>query len=120
MISSDKNVEAIAKLFDSVKDWASTKAEYMKLDAADKGVRILSALIFLVVFLFFVFSISILMSIAVAMAISSLVGMAWAFVIMAVFYVIMFLLLVVFRKKWVVNPLVKFFSLMVDDGIDEV
>ncbi len=116
MISSDKNVEIVTQLFESIKDWVGTKAEYMKLDAADKGVRILSALIFLVVFLFFVFSISILMSIAIAMAISSFVGMAWAFVIMAVCYVIMFLLLIVFRKKWVVNPLVKFFSLILEAG----
>lgn len=116
MISSDKNVETVSQLFDAVKDWVGIKAEYLKLDAADKGVRILSALIFLVVFLFFVFSISILMSIAIAVAISSFVGMAWAFVIMAVLYVIMFLLLIVFRKKWVVNPLVRFFSLILESG----
>lgn len=116
MISSDKNVEAIAKLVDSLKDWVGTKAEYLKIDAADKGVRILSALIFIMLFLFFMFSISILVAIALAMGLSSYIGMAWSFLILAVFYLIVFLLLVIFRKRWVVNPLVKFFSLMIEAG----
>jgi len=120
MISSDKNVETIAQLIDSLKNWAGVKAEYLKIDAADKGVRILAALIFIMLFLFFMFSISILLSIAIAMAISQFTGMAWAFVIMAVFYLILFLMLVIFRKQWVVNPLVKFFSLMLDSGEEEV
>lgn len=114
MISSDKNVDAIAKLIDSLKNWASLKAEYLKIDAADKGVRILSALIFIMLFLFFMFSISILVAIAIAIGLSSLIGMAWSFLLLAVFYLIIFLLLVIFRKRWVVNPLVKFFSLMID------
>lgn len=119
MISSDKNVETIARLVDSLKDWAGTKAEYLKIDAADKGVRILSALIFVMLFLFFFFSITILVAIAIAIGISSYTGMAWAFLIMATVYVILFLLLIIFRKQWVVNPLVKFFSLIIDNGDEE-
>lgn len=119
MISSDKNVETFVQLIDSLKSWAGLKAEYLKIDAADKGVRILAALIFLVVFLFFVFSISILFSIAIALAISTFTGTAFAFVIMALVYVFAFLLLIIFRRRWVMNPLVKFFSLLLDSGADD-
>lgn len=119
MVSSDKNIESIVQLIESLKSWAGVKAEYLKIDAADKGVRILAALVFLVVFLFFVFSISILMSIALALAISNFVGTAWAFVIMAFAYAFVFLLLIILRKQWVMNPLVKFFSLILDTGDDD-
>ena len=119
MISSDKNVDALLKLFESLKSWASVKAEILKIDAADKGVRILAALIFIVLFLFFVFSISILLSIAIALAISEFTGMAWAFVIMATVNLIVFLLLIILRKMWVVNPLVKFFSAILSTDIEE-
>lgn len=119
MISSDKNVETFIQLIDALKSWAGVKAEYLKIDAADKGVRILAALIFIVVFLFFVFSISILLSIAIAIAISQFTGTAWAFVIMACAYLISFLLLIIFRKKFVTNPLVKFFSMMIESEADD-
>lgn len=118
MVSSDKNIESIVQLIESLKSWAGVKAEYLKIDAADKGVRILAALIFLVVFLFFVFSISILISIALALAISNFVGMAWSFVIMAFAYLLVFLLLIILKKQWIMNPIVKFFSLILDSEED--
>ncbi|MCF0244322.1 MAG: phage holin family protein [Bacteroidaceae bacterium] len=110
MISSDKNIEFLVQLFDAIRKWMGVKAELMKVDAADKGVRILAALIFIVIFMFILSTISILLSVAIALTIGQYTGMAWAFVIMAFVHIVFFLLLIIFRSKWVVNPLVRLFS----------
>ncbi|MCQ2244838.1 MAG: phage holin family protein [Bacteroidaceae bacterium] len=116
MISSDKNVEIIVQLLESLKKWAGVKAELLKIEAADKGIRVIAAFIFIMMFMFFMFSISILLALALAVAIASYTGMAWAFVIMAVVYLVFFLATIAFRKKLIVNPLVKFFALLLEAG----
>ena len=45
MFSSDKNVETIGQLVEVLKHYIGLRSEYMKLDAADKVVRLLTALI---------------------------------------------------------------------------
>ena len=105
MISSDKNIETITQLIDAIKDWLGVRAELLKIDAADKGVRILTALIFIVFSFFFGIVISIFLSLALALFIGEYTGMLWAFVIMAVAYLLVFLLLFIFRKILCLNPL---------------
>lgn len=120
MMSSDKNVDLFVQLLESLKKWVGVKAELLKIDAADKGVRIIAGLIFVMLFMFFLFSMSILLSLALAAVISSYTGLAWSFVIMAVVYLVFFLAMIAFRKTLVVNPLVKFFSLLLESSSTNV
>mgnify|MGYP004448746351 CR=1 FL=1 len=110
MVSSDKNIDTAVQLIETLMKWVGVKSEILKMEAADKGVRLIAALVFLVLFLFFFFAISVFLSVAAAMAISPFTGEAWAFVILAVAYMLVFLLLIIMRKRWVINPLVRFFS----------
>jgi len=43
------------------------------------------------------------------------VGKAWAFVIVAAFYLFCFLLLLAFRKKWIERPVVRFLASLLMD-----
>ena len=44
MLSSDKNVESIAQLVESVKSYVGLQGEYLKLDVIQKIVRLVTAL----------------------------------------------------------------------------
>ena len=45
MFSSDKNIETIAQLVEQLKQYGGLKLEMLKLDATEKTVKIISALI---------------------------------------------------------------------------
>ena len=50
MLSSDKNVESIAQLVESVKNYVGLQGEYLKLDVIQKVVRLATALTLTIVF----------------------------------------------------------------------
>ena len=51
MLSSDKNVESIAQLVESVKNYVGLQGEYLKLDVIQKIVRLVTALTLTIVLL---------------------------------------------------------------------
>ena len=51
MFSSDKNVESIAQLVESVKSYVGLQGEYLKLDVIQKVVRLVTALTLAIVLL---------------------------------------------------------------------
>ena len=67
-----------------------------------KHVTMVLALFLLLIFIY--------LSFAAAYALAPLVGTAWAFVIVAAFYLVIFLLLMAFRKQWIERPVVKFLA----------
>ena len=84
MFSTDKNIETIAQLIEVVRHYIGLQTKYMKLDVIDKIVRLLTAL----------------------------VGIAAAFACIAGAYFAVLLLFVIFRKKWIERPLVRFLASM--------
>ena len=51
MLSSDKNVESIAQLVESVRNYVGLQGEYLKLDVIQKIVRLVTALTLTIVLL---------------------------------------------------------------------
>ncbi|MBR1469788.1 MAG: phage holin family protein [Prevotella sp.] len=110
MFSSDRNIETIGQLAEAVKHYVGLQHEYLKLDIIEKVVRLitvitLTAVLALLVILFLIYC-----SFAVAYALSPVVGTAVAFSIVAVFYLVILLLVVLFRQKWIERPVVKFLA----------
>ena len=66
MFSSDKNIETIAQLVEQLKQYGGLKLEMLKLDATEKTVKIISALILGFVLLLIVCAVAICASFAVA------------------------------------------------------
>ena len=110
MISSDKNIETIAQLAESLKHYVGVQSEYVKLDIIEKVVRLLTLTAMALVVVLTLLLMLIYLSFAAAYALSPLVGTVWAFVIIAGVY---FLLLVLFlrnRRNWIEKPLVSFLA----------
>ena len=110
MFSSDKNVETIGQLVEVLKHYIGLRSEYMKLDVADKVVRLLAALIMGSLLLALLALALIYLSFAAAFAMADYVGLAPAFCIVAGAYLFILVLFILFRHQWIEKPLVKFLA----------
>lgn len=109
MFSSDKNIESIAQLVESVKHYIGLKTEFMRFDLVDKVVKIITALVLTAVILIMVVLMSIYLSFALAFALGSLMdSYTLGFLIVAAIYLLLLLLVVAKRKTWIERPLVRF------------
>ena len=110
MLSSDKNVEKIAQLIRVLKHYLGLEAEYLKLDAIDKVVRLFTAAALAVVFFLIIIAVALMLSLAAAFWLGQHIGMAPAFLIMALVHLMVLVLFFVFRKPCIEKPLVHFLA----------
>lgn len=110
MFSTDKNIETIAQLIEVVKHYIGLRTKYMKLDVIDKIVRLLTALVMVAVLSLLLFLGLIYLSFAAVYALEPAVGTAAAFTCVAGVYFVALMLCVVFRKRWIERPLVRFLA----------
>ena len=111
MFSSDKNIETIAQLVEQLKQYGGLKLEMLKLDATEKTVKIISALILGFVLLLIVCAVAICASFAVAYALADMLdSVALGFLCAAAFYLLLLIIVYVRKKAWIERPLVKFLA----------
>jgi len=115
--------ENIQSLWTEAKNYLELQKEYLKLDSAEKLSVLLSAvattalclILALVALIFFV--------VAFAFWLAKWVGTAQSFTIMGGVLVLVILLTLVFRKRWIVQPVSRFVAKLFvpdDDEEDEV
>lgn len=108
MFSSDNNIETIAQLVEQLKQYGGLKLEMLKLDATEKTVKIISALILGFVLLLFVCAIAICLSFAVAYSLGGLLGSTpLGFLCVAGIFLLLLIIVYVRKKAWIERPLVK-------------
>lgn len=110
MFSNDQNIETISQLVESLKEYAGLQTEYIKLSAVEKTVRLLTALTMVAVLSLLLVLTLIFLSIAVGKALSLCVPGWVAYLIVTVVYLFLFLLAIIFRKRWIERPLVRFLA----------
>ena len=110
MLSSDKNVESIAQLIEVLKHYLGLQTEYVKLDVIDKVVRLLTAAALAILFMMIIVAVLMYFSFAFAFWLSSFIGMALAFLIVALLHLLIFGLFFIYRKPWIEKPLVHFLA----------
>lgn len=110
MFSSDKNIETIAQLVETLKHYIGLQKEYAKLDVIDKVVRLVTAASMVFIFCIMFMLMLIYISFAIAWALEPVVGIVGAYLIVASFYLVALLLFITFRKQWIEKPLVKFLA----------
>ncbi len=110
MLSSDKNVETIAQLIEVLKHYLSLQKEYMKLDVIDKVVRLLKAATLALLFFLIIVAVVFFLSLSAAFWLSSYMSMAWAFLVVGLVHLLLFILFIIFRKPWIEKPLVRFLA----------
>ena len=104
------NRKTIGQLVEVLKHYIGLQGEYVKLDVIEKFVRLTTVLIMAAVLFLLIIITMIYFSFAAAFALAPHTGLGWAFSIVAVFYLLILILFVLFRKQWVERPLVKFLA----------
>ena len=99
MFSSDKNVESIAQLVESVKSYVGLQGEYLKLDVIQKVVRLVTALTLAIVLLLLGIAFLFYLSFACVYWLEPLTGTALAFFLVALFFLMLFILVFINRKS---------------------
>ena len=110
MFSTDQNIETIGQLVEGLKRYIGLQKEKLVLDIVEKVVRLIT-----VITLTFVLSLLLLLaliyiSFAAAYVLSDAIGLVGAFAVVAGFYLMVFVLLILFRKQWIERPVVKFLA----------
>ncbi len=107
MLSTDKNVDTLARLIEALKDYIGLRKEFLKLDVADKLVRLLTALSLGIIVFFIVVGIFFYLSFAVVHWLSPYIGMGWAFAAVALILTLLLCFVYALRKPLIINPLVR-------------
>ena len=110
MLSTDKNVETIAELIEVLKHYLGLQGEYLKLDAIDKVVRLLTAIALAVVFMVLISAVLLFFWIGIGMWLAKYWGGAMAFFSVCLAHLLMLALFFIFRKSWIERPLVHFLA----------
>ena len=110
MFSNDKNVESIAQLIEKFRHYLELQSEYVKLDVTEKTVRLITVFSVIALTTIAAVAIMLFLSLAAAYALASLVGNGWAFSIVAVVYLVAFIIVIANRKRLIEKPLVKLLS----------
>ena len=99
MFADDRSIENLQQLFVEFKKYLKLQKEYTKLEITEKLSILLSA-----VALFY-------LSFALAYILDPLVGgLMVSFSIIAAFHLLLVLLVITFRKKLIINPMVNFIA----------
>lgn len=104
------------KLFIDVKDFVDLKIDYLQVGLVEKLTRLISKLLILIASIIFVMAILFYLLFALAYALAPTLGFIASFAIIAGIFFLLMVIVLVFRKGLIVNPLLK---LMVDLFYDE-
>ena len=102
----ESTFDQLGDLVNKAKSIAETKAEIFKLKAAHKAALTLSSIITILAIAFIAIMILMVLSIGVAIVVGRHFGdTSYGFFIVGGFYLLVGLLLFVFRKQWLATPL---------------
>ncbi|MGN1376353.1 MAG: phage holin family protein [Prevotella sp.] len=110
MFSNDNNINTIAQLVEAIKRNIGLQGEYLKLDLTEKTVRLLTAILLLLIFALVLLAIMTYISFAAAFALAEHIGISQAFCVVALAYVLVLIICMLFKKQLIEKPLVRFFA----------
>ena len=109
MMSSDQNVRILERLVRNLKRYVDLKLETLRLDAVSRITMLLSAILIGAVFFCLASLVAIMLSFAAVVYLAPIVG---GYVVsaglVALFYVVVALLLILFRKSLIIDPITRF------------
>ena len=108
MFADDKSIEKMQQLFIEFKKYLELQKEYTKLEVTEKLSKLLSTL--LLVLLVVIHGVVVLFHLSVPLVyiLAPLVGgLMMSFALITCFHILLIVLLVLFRKKLIIDPTVK-------------
>ena len=104
-------VENFQQLYNDLKKYVELQVDYVKVEFVEKMTILISTLLIIILVVIFVIAALFYLFFSLAYALLPLVGsLAISFGIISGIYLILIGLLMMFRKRLIVNPLVRFLS----------
>lgn len=119
MLSSKHNIDTIVELIAELRHYIGLQKDYLKLDAVDKAIVLLSALIVAMIVALIASGAIIFLSFTAVYALSAYIGLAWAYCVITLFYLFLLVLVIAFRKSWIVRPLTRLLANVLINKDDE-
>lgn len=120
MFVNDNSIENVQQLFSDFKKYLELQKKYTKLEVAEKLTILLSTLILVLLTVILGIVALFYLSFTLAYVLAPIVGgLMVGFAIISCFHILLLALIVVFRKKMIVNPMTKFIAgLFIDNNND--
>ena len=99
---------SLQSLWTEAKSYLELQKEYLKLDSAEKLSVLLSAVATAAVCLILALAALFFFVIAFALWLAKMVGEAWSFTIVGGAMVLFIIVILLFRKRWIVQPVARF------------
>lgn len=111
MFADDKSIENIQQLFIEFKKYLELQKEYTKLEITEKLSILLSTLILALLVVILGVVVLFHLSFTLVYVLAPLVGgLIASYALIACFHVLLIILLVLLRKRLIINPTVKFIA----------
>ena len=111
---------SLQSLWTEAKNYLELQKEYLKLDTAEKLSVLLSAVATAALCLIIALAALFFLVIAFALWLAKIVGGAWSFTIMGGAMLLVIVIVLLARKRWIVQPVTRFVAgLFVDDEEEE-
>ena len=115
MFSNDQNIETIAQLVEVLKRYIATKSDLWRIDITEKVVKLFTAMAMIFILSFILVLVLIYLSFTIAYALSTFIGLSFAFLTVTCVYIVIFLLCILNRRRWIERPLVRLLAdLLID------
>lgn len=108
MLSSDKNIEIIARLINNLKHYGELRIESLQLDLVQKIALLVSALVVGGVVFCLLSIVMVLLALFLVAYFTEQVGAMGAYTIVIAIYLLLALLVYAGRRKYIVDPVVAF------------
>ncbi|MCI6211719.1 phage holin family protein [Bacteroides heparinolyticus] len=111
MFADDQSFEKIQQLFVEFRKYLELQKEYTLLEITEKLSKLLSMLLLVILVIVLCVVVLFYLSFTLVYAIAPLVGgLTISYAIVAGFHILLILLVVLFRRKLIINPTVKFIA----------
>ena len=98
------------QLFTETKKYVELQKKLFKLESIEKSGILLSTLIVLMVSVVLCAGFAFYLMFAIAYMLQPVMGLMWAFLLISGFYLLLIVILFIFKKQLIVNPAVRFLS----------
>lgn len=117
MFSDDKSIETLQQLFREFKHYFELQKRYTQLELTEKLTILLSTLILLLVVVVLGMVVLFYLSFTLAYLLDPIVGgLMISFSLVALLHLILITVIVVFRKRFVIDPMARFIASLFVDG----
>jgi hypothetical protein len=111
MSTNQEPAESFQQLYDDVKKYVELQTEYVKVEVVEKMTILLSTLLIIGLVIILAIAVLFYLCFSLAYTLQTFFGsLAVSFAVISGIYILLIIFLMVFRKKLVINPLVRFLS----------